>query len=300
MNICIFGNKKSTRRLIESLVGYQIEINSIVILDANAFNKIDISGGDDNLADFVSKLGIECFRVQNYSLISIDEMDFFKRKKFDIGLCTGWQRIIPDAILNQFRFGVFGWHGSGFKFPNGRGRSPINWSIRLGLSVVFHNCFKYEVGVDSGSVYETIELEILPSDYISDVQEKAFQHILNSSRRLISDIRDNSLKLFDQIDHPYISFPKLSDESGRLDPLQLDCNDAVNIIRSCSKPFPGAFIYLNDLSKKIRIWKCQVSKDINMKEGFGDVNIKFHDGSLWIKFRDGGIIKSNEYSVDIV
>lgn len=300
MNICIFGNKKSTRRLVESLVGNNIEINSIVILDATAFDKIDISGGDDTLAEFVSTIGIECFRVQNYSLISNDEVDFFKRKKFDLGLCTGWQRIIPGEILNYFRFGVFGWHGSGFKFPNGRGRSPINWSIRLGLNVVFHNCFKYGVGVDNGPVYETVELDILSSDYISDVQEKAFQHILNSSRRLIADIRADRLKLSNQIDHPYISFPKLSDESGRLDPLKLDCSDAINIIRSCSRPFPGAFIYLDDHSKKIRIWKCEGINDINAIEGFDDLNIRFYDGFLWIKFRDGGIIRSNEYCVDIV
>ena len=69
------------------------------------------------------------------------DKNFFRTKAFDIGLCTSWQRIIPKDVLSCFRFGVFGWHGSGFEFPNGRGRSPINWSIRLGLNSIFHNCF---------------------------------------------------------------------------------------------------------------------------------------------------------------
>ena len=109
--------------------------------------------------------------------------------------------------------GIFGWHGSGFEFPNGRGRSPLNWSIRIGLKKIFHNCFKYSVGVDDGKIFDTKEIEIKNNEYIEEVISKAIQHIKDSAIKLLEDVSKNNLVLREQCDHAFLSFPKLSENS---------------------------------------------------------------------------------------
>ncbi len=193
MKICVFGSKNSTLKLLNHLTKNKINIDTLVVLDPRKLGSVHISGHDSKITSKAEDLGINCFLAQTYSLKSGADKNFFKTKSFDLGLCTSWQRIIPKDVLSCFRFGVFGWHGSGYEFPNGRGRSPINWSIRLGLDLIFHNCFRYSEGVDEGDIYETRKLTIKKNDYIDDVQEKAIEHICDSAIRLISDIRDKNL-----------------------------------------------------------------------------------------------------------
>ena len=80
-----------------------------------------------------------------------------------------------------------------FRFPDGRGRSPINWSIRLGGEKIYHNLFQYNEKADAGSVFETECIPIKPSDLISDVIEKATVHISQSSIRLINSMENNCI-----------------------------------------------------------------------------------------------------------
>ena len=126
---------------------------------------------------------------------SDEDFAFFKKNKFDIGICTGWQRLIKADILNSFSLGIFGWHGSMFEFPNGRGRSPLNWSIRLGGRKVYHNLFKYDVGADDGAVFDTKILSIRDSDYIEDLQNKAIKHICESAHALILKSKKGAIDL---------------------------------------------------------------------------------------------------------
>ena len=187
---------------------------------------------------------------------------FFTKQAFDLGICTGWQRLIPKEILSTFKLGVFGWHGSGFNLPNGRGRSPLNWTIRLGLREVFHNCFKYAEDADTGHIYETLRFGINDDDYIADVLEKAKAHIKDSSLRLIRDAFNGEIPLSRQGNYPAIAFPALNEASGKIDPSVFLAKDVINIIRSCSSPFPGSYFYVQDKNTKIRIWKAEINEDI--------------------------------------
>ena len=158
-----------------------------------------------------------------------------------------------NNILNTFKYGVFGWHGSGFNLPNGKGRSPLNWSIRLGCKKVFHNCFKYSENPDEGDIFDIKKILIDDEDYIYDLQVKALEHIKESSVKLINSIINSDLTLKQQPKHPSIWLPKLSEESGLLTLDNMIMRDAINITRSCSHPFPGAFIRLNEDNGIIRI-----------------------------------------------
>lgn len=282
MKICVFGNKNTTTDLIRHLQDAGFAVSSLVTLNKAAQAKVQISGADDQLSQFAAEHGITVLPAEKYNLSTPHDQQMFADAHFDIGLCTGWQRLIPDTILKQFKFGVFGWHGSGFRFPNGRGRSPLNWSIRLGLDVIYHNCFQYDAGVDDGLVHETEALPIAAEEDIADVQRKAVAHIKASAVRVLRDAQAGHIPLTPQIGHPFITFPALNEASGFLALNLLTRGDAVNITRSCSRPFPGAFLR-TARGGRLRIWKLSAAEGAPLAAGAAEIR----DGTLCLGFIDG-------------
>lgn len=287
MKICIFGNKTTTKELLGELIQSQIKIHHLVTLSTDKAKVAKISGQDGGLIEFANIHGISVFNPDSYSLKSDKDIHFFQNNHFDLGLCTGWQRLIPQPIIDSFKHGIYGWHGSGFEFPNGRGRSPLNWTLRLGLTKVYHNLFRYAYGADDGMVYETDVIEIEKNDYISDLQLKALQHIKQSSIRLVKDISRGTLQLKEQPNHPHILLPSLDAESGKLYPKNMGCLQSLHIIRSCSRPFPGAFVEYDE--KIYRVWKAKsVTPEIEINKEC--IVLK---GKLFIKFVDGYIMSDD-------
>jgi len=287
MKLCIFGNKTTTKELLSVLIQSQIKVDHLVTLSIDKAEVAKISGQDSALIEFAASHGVFVFNPDSYSLKSDKDITFFQNHHFDLGLCTGWQRIIPQPIIDSFTHGIYGWHGSGFEFPNGRGRSPLNWTLRLGMTKVYHNLFRYAYGADDGMVYETEVIKIDQNDYISDLQLKALQHIKQSSIRLVKDISRGTLQLMEQPNHPYIQLPSLDIESGKIYPQNMGCLQSLNIIRSCSKPFPGAFVEYEE--KNYRIWRASsVIPDINNNKECIVLN-----GKLFVKLRDGYIVSDD-------
>ena len=293
MKVCLFGNKTSTAELAIYLVRNGFPVDYLVTLHTDRIQKFDIAGKSDDLVQIAHENKINIHFAHTYSLKDPEDVNFFKQLKFDIGLCTGWQRLIPKEILDTFEHGVYGWHGSGFELPNGRGRSPLNWSIRLGHEKVYHNFFKYVADADAGSIYETKPILIRGSDYIADLQVKARNHILESSVKLLRDLREKKpILLRNQPDYPYIEFPALSQASGEIFPQMQDRLTALRIIKSCSRPFPGAFIVHEN--KKYRIWTANIeSNALNM----GNSQVIFlKTGILFMQFSDG-LLSTSDFEV---
>ncbi len=283
MKICIFGNKKSTEKLIEHLTKEGFNLSYLVCLDPKESEKIEISGKSSLLDEMCKENDIKVYRTSNYKLSGGEDISFFQKEKFDLGICTGWQRLIPQNIIDTFKNGIFGWHGSGFEFPNGRGRSPLNWSIRLGLKSIYHNCFQYASGADTGKVFDTKVIKIEDNDHIADIQKKALNHILQSSIDLIYAIQKNNLSLQEQPDYPFISFPSLNESSGEIFIEKISRRSALLLIRSCSRPFPGA--YFKD-GQKIRVWDAKKCIS-NYPEMISEKQSFIKNKKLYFKAKDG-------------
>ena len=291
MKLVLFGNKYTTKLLLQHLIRKDFKPHTLVTLDSNLLKKSNISGAENSLIDFAMENKIKVFKPKSYSLSDTEDINFLIKNNFDVGLCTGWQRLIPGKILESVNYGIFGWHGSGFEFPNGRGRSPINWSIRIGLKSIFHNCFQYNNGIDDGKIFDTKEIEIEDNEYIDKVIAKALNHIKESSVKLLEELSKNNLVLREQCNHTFLNFPKLSEKDGVL--IQsMSSQYAFNVVRSCSRPFPGAFIFTPD-NEKIRIWSMKLCKD-----QLSDKELKrfifFKENVLYLRFKDG-LFSSEDY-----
>ena len=83
-------------------------------------------------------------------------------------------------------------------------------------------------------------------------------------------------------------FQKLSESTGELFPNRMRAIDAHRIIRSCSKPFPGAFVVDQKLGK-VRIWKAKLTKNSDNNA----YSVTINDGLLNVAFVDGYIYLMN-------
>ena len=111
MKLVLIGNKSTTRSLLKHLILKNYKPHSLVTLDQNLLQKSNIAGAEHSLIDFALKNKINVYNPKSYSLSDKKDLDFFLENNFDIGLCTGWQRLVPDKILESVNNGIFGWHG---------------------------------------------------------------------------------------------------------------------------------------------------------------------------------------------
>ena len=92
--VVVFGTKQSTAHIINK---FKNDIDLVVTI--NNTNSYNISGKGDVIGMAESN-NIECYSTEDYTLKSC--VEFFQNNEFDIGISYGWQRIIPQSILNEF------------------------------------------------------------------------------------------------------------------------------------------------------------------------------------------------------
>lgn len=244
--VVVFGTKQSTAYIINK---FKNDIDLVVTV--NNINSYNISGKGDVIGMAKSN-NIECYSTEDYTLKSC--VEFFQNNEFDIGISYGWQRIIPQSILNEFKHGVFGTHASPLGLPYGKGRSPLNWSIIRDFRQVYFNFFKYVAKADSGLIYSTTKFEINDWDTIESIKAKDLIVTENEVGKLINDYKNDNIKLFPQKDNiEETFFPKRSPKDGKID-LSLGVREIYNLIRGVSKPFPGAFLMCDGI--KVTIWNA--------------------------------------------
>ena len=166
----------------------------------------------------------------------------------------------------------------------GRGRSPQNWSIILGLKKFYISIFRINKNIDSGDIIETRSFEISPYD---NIKTSYYKTIILVSRMLINFIKNSNskkIKFLNQNEKNAEYFPKRKPEDGLIDWTRKN-EEIRNFTRALSKPYPGAFTYLKDV--KVKIWNL-IPFDI-------DLMIKLKPGTIYKIFNKNDLlIKTSE------
>lgn len=253
--LTIIGNNRFAADLAASLVDDGLAPDLIVTLGERGRSQAAIAGAHDSLATWARDLGISVYETDGFRLQSERDREFFRDSSFDLGVCTDWQHLIPAHVLQVFDGGIFGFHGSHMELPNGRGRSPFNWSIRLDAKLIHHNCFRYSEGADEGGVFRTTQIPIGTEDDIRLVQLKALADYRVTIRDLVTAHRSGRLSLTPQSESASVWLPKLTPADSRLQFAALSTLQALNIIRASARPFAGAFAETADGVRTI-VWRA--------------------------------------------
>jgi len=252
--ICIIGTKDTTISLADYIQKNICKIDCIITIDKGSVDTSKISGYK-SISSFAEENGIFLFETTDYSLRDEKSKEFFQTNTFDIGICMGWQRLIPQEVLGRFKYGIYGFHGSCGYLPYGRGRSPLNWSIINGDTRFILNMFRYDEKADSPNVYQNRMFEINSHDTIRTLQYKNLLVSYEMSKKLIEDYKNDSIKIkTDSCDFNTL-YPKRNPEDGKISFTQ-KTRDIYNLIRGVTKPFPGAFCLSESTGETITVWEA--------------------------------------------
>jgi len=286
-NVTIFGVKDTTRTIVEYILEHLGKVDLIVTISDDVLDKTDIAGYD-NIDILAKKYGITVFKTDEYSLTNKESKYFFEKNTFDIGISLGWQRLIPESILETFMYGVYGFHGSCAYLPFGRGRSPLNWSLVLGDKRFILNMFKYDKAADSPNVFSNRMWEITDFDTIRTMQYKNLLCSKEQIKELLTAYRNGHIPI-KTVSKDFDSwYEKRTAEDGRINfGWRTWC--IYNLIRAVTHPFPGAFCYSDE--HKVLIWNAVPFDMILDFSGYkpGEV-VDVFDGNIIVRTIDGSLM----------
>ena len=293
--IVICGCTEAGFETLEFLLEQNITISYIVSLDNKQAKKWNVSGycSFDKLS---KKYNIPIYYPKSYSLKEKEDLDFFQHHSFDLLILGGWQRLIPDDVLSTLKIGGVGVHGSSEMLPKGRGRSPVNWSLIEGKNKYILQLFLMTPGIDDGDILDYQTFDINKWDTCRTLYYKISIVQKQKLLELIPKLIKNEFKRIPQTGEPTF-YPKRTPEDGLINWNQTS-EKLYDFIRAITKPYPGAFTYLDN--KKIKIWKAQpfdnkITYDQNeigqIVEIFssGDFVVNCYTGSLLVTEYDGTV-----------
>ena len=272
--------------IVDFLLTNGVNISHLVSLSPEQAIQYKVSGYK-SFEPLSTKYGIPIYYPKLYSMKETDS-DFFEKEKFDLLLVCGWQRLIPDKILETIKICGIGSHGSSELLPKGRGRSPVNWSIIEGKKQFILQLFILTPEIDDGDIVYHETFDINEWDTCKTIYYKTSIVMKRSLLKLIPNILSNNFSRTPQSGEPSF-YPKRTPDDGLIDwnkPLE----EIHNFVKALTKPYPGAFSFID--KQKIMIWEAQpFDRKITFSDAkLGEIVEKFSTGDLVVKCNDGTLL----------
>ncbi len=206
----------------------------------------------NNFEDLANDLGTKFFYSSRIS-------KFESFVEADVVVSINFINIIPESFIDKFRFGVINAHAG--DLPRYRGNACPNWAILNGESEVVLSFHKMDKGLDSGDIIKKVAFNLGQDTYIGEVYDWLYQTIPNgfveSVRMLLKGNTGQKQK-----GKPFRTFPRKPEDSRII--FHNDLDQVYRLIRASSKPFSGAYAFLNNTDSKVIIFKaepCQLDYD---------------------------------------
>ncbi|MFQ5760462.1 MAG: methionyl-tRNA formyltransferase, partial [Acidiferrobacterales bacterium] len=149
----------------------------------------------------------------------------------------------------------------------------------------FTHLFRYSPGVDDGSIVDVQLFDITPFDTCLTLHFKNTIAMVMLCARYLPGLLAGTVNLTPQPQEGASYYPKRTTEDGLIywtDATQ----DIYNLIRAVTKPFPGAFAFLDDNpNQKIFIWRA-IPFDTHLTWPHavtGEIVEVFFDGTFVVK-----------------
>lgn len=293
-NIAVFGCKSTTLFLLKALSASGCKVSHLITISPEQGEKNEVADYYD-LKDEVTAMGISVYTAKHYALKNEEDQQHINALGIHLAFVIGWQRLVPEAILDGLAVGAFGMHGSSMNLPLGRGRSPMNWSILEGRKVFYTNLFMYNKGVDSGDVLDTFKFQINNRDTGETMHYKNLLAMKYLIERNLDKLLTGKFELQRQrTDLVPTHYPKRTPDDGLID-WTMDVTLIERHIRAVTRPFAGAFTFVGD--SKVMIWDSQLFDH----EDFGYTNAAeatvvavFASGKFLVKCF-AGLLLVNDY-----
>ena len=203
----------------------------------------------------------------------------------DVAISVNWPRLIRSQLLTAFPFGILNAHAG--DLPRYRGNACPNWAIlnferRVGVTV--HRMVEE---VDAGPVLVKAFLEIDETTYVGDIYNWLETIVPSLFVHGISQLGTQRLTPQDPSVRPLRTFPRRAEDS-RIE-WKRTTRDVLSLVRASSRPFPGAFTFLEG-KEKINILRARpYDPDYDFLAMPGQVCLRSSAGNPVVATGDGMI-----------
>ncbi len=274
----VIGCRENTAEFIEKLLSSHCSVAGVVTISQATADRNKVPSWIDLSLEFSQRFPVHI--SQSYKLESPVDIAVLGGTKADVGFCIGWQRLLPQWFLNLHRNGVFGMHACANRLPDGRGRSPINWSVIEGASQLYAHIFRYNDEPDAGDLLSVPIIPVEPHDDIQTLQQKARvvfnREVILRWPKLLSDtVGLQPLNSSEELERFY---PRRSEADGLID-WTWSASRITNWVRAQTHPYPGAFTLLDN--QRYCIWRCGPT-GLEHDARPGTVVESFRDGTCFV------------------
>lgn len=280
------GCTAPAKAVLETLIDHEYPIEAVVTIDPEMARANNVSGYA-SLEEVATNHDIRVYHPQEYSMGTAADLDFFQTVDPDLLIVNGWQRLIPESILETATHGALGNHGSAFGLPKGRGRSPLNWSLIEDRDRFLLSIIQLDPGADSGDVLVTRKFDVTDYDTIETLYYKVTLLLEEMLLEVIPDILAGTLERESQRGTPTY-YPKRNPEDGEID-WRNGTHSIYNLVRAVADPYPGAFTVSDD--QRVMVWEAiPFSSDIARDAPAGTIVAVFWTGEFVVATGDGTLL----------
>ena len=281
--IVFCGCSSAGLEVLDFLISKNFKISHIVSLNSQQATQYKVSGYA-SFDEIARKNNIPIYFPKTYALKDNDDICFFEKNNFDLLLLGGWQRLIPEIILSKLKIGGIGFHGSSEFLPKGRGRSPVNWSLIEGKTQFILHAFLMTPGIDDGDVITHEIFDINQWDTCQTIYYKISIIQKRILEEFIPKLLSNNFKHIPQTGEPSY-YEKRTPDDGLID-WSKSVHEIYNFVRALTRPYPGAFTFLN--GQRLNIWKSQpFDSKIKYESKNSQIVEKFSTGDFIVNCKDG-------------
>lgn len=218
---------------------------------------------------------------------NIELKNAIKNIEPDLFVVSSYRNIIDKSILKIPKLGAINLHMA--PLPKYRGAHPENWAIINGEEYMGYTVHFLDEGIDTGDLISQKELRILPED---DILSLTFKLADSGARLLVDaifDIENNNIVRIPQKEETASYYRPRKPSDGLID-WSKGAEYIYNLVRSLSRPYPGAFTYI--LGKKLTVWRVRIIEcnEIDMNQV----------GEILNANRDNILVKTGEKLISII
>lgn len=168
----------------------------------------------------------------------------------DLGVVAAYGKIIPQSIIEHFKYGILNIHPS--ILPKYRGASPIQSQIIDGVKETGISIIKMDPKMDHGPIVSIQKNEILDTDTNETLRKRLFEKSADFLIELIPSYLNGRINLKTQNENEATFTKIISRNDGFID---LKKDNAFEIERKfrALHPWPGIFTFINIEGKKLRL-----------------------------------------------
>jgi len=238
-----------------------------------------------DFAPLCAELGVPYHPLSRYDFGAPEDQAMLAGLGLDVLLTLGWNRLLPEPVLDLPRLGVIGSHTSPAALPFGRGRAPVVWSIVLGMAQVTCQLLKLDRGTDTGAVLARRSVPVGPDDTTRIMYCKIAAAQTAMIPEAIARLAEGSALPPSGL--PELELPKRGPEDANIrwaDPAP----SIHNLVRAVSRPFHGAFFTAGDAPQVLwqtRLWDTELPPGAP-----GEVAALFDAGVALVRAGQGGLL----------